>query len=105
MQNGAYSNAARIAVHTYPPPRRRGFCSGSWGTAKIQRLVLEFTVTRFGTVKDIVVLESEPPGVFDESAIQAAGKFKYKPTVEDGRPVEVPAVKNKIVYKLDDSLK
>lgn len=68
-------------------------------------VVLEFTVTRFGTVKDIVVLESEPPGVFDESAIQAAGKFKYKPTVEDGKPVEVSGVKNKIVYKLDDSLK
>ncbi len=58
---------------------RRGI--GGW-------VLLEFTVTATGSVTDVVVLDSEPPRTFDRVARRAVSRFKYRPRVEDGRPVE-----------------
>jgi len=65
-------------------------------------VIVEFTVTRQGTTKDIRVVESEPSGIFDRAAIQAAEKFKYKPRVIDGVPIEVPGVQNKITFEIEE---
>jgi periplasmic protein TonB len=65
-------------------------------------VLLEFTVTSTGAVKDPVVIESQPEGIFDNAAIQAALKFKYKPKVVDGQPVEVAGVRNLIKFELED---
>lgn len=63
-------------------------------------VVVEFTVTRTGTTKDVSVVESTS-SLFDRAAVDAAGKFKYKPRVIDGEPVEVPGVRNKITFVLE----
>lgn len=63
-------------------------------------VIVEFTVTRQGTVKDVVVVESTS-SVFERAAIEAASKFKYKPRVVNGEPIEVPGVQNKITFKLE----
>ena len=42
-------------------------------------VIVEFTVTKQGTTKDVRVAEAKPSGIFDRAAIQAARKFKYKP--------------------------
>jgi periplasmic protein TonB len=65
-------------------------------------VLLEFTVTSTGAVRDPVVIESQPEGIFDNAAIQAALKFKYKPKVVDGEPVEVAGVRNLIKFELED---
>src|SRR5210317_1411133 len=65
-------------------------------------VLLEFTVTRAGTVTDVRVLESEPPGIFDKAASEAASKFKYKPRVVDGEPIDVKGVPHKISFQLED---
>lgn len=65
-------------------------------------VIVEFTVTKSGTTKDIRVVESKPPGIFDKASLQAAAKFKYKPRVVDGQPIEVPGVQNKISFELED---
>jgi len=62
---------------------------------------LMFTVTPAGTVKDPVVLESTS-SLFDRAAIRAVLKFKYKPRVVDGEPVEVPGVKTRITFKIEE---
>jgi len=62
---------------------------------------LEFTVTTAGTVKDPLVLQSTSK-LFERAAIQAVLKFKYKPRVVDGVPVEVPGVKTRISFMLED---
>jgi protein TonB len=49
------------------------------------------------------VIESDPPSVFDSAAINAASKFKYKPKMVNGTPVEVPGVRNIIRFELDKS--
>lgn len=66
-----------------------------------------YTVTETGTTRDPVPIESEcitkdgkPTSVFDRASVKAALKFKYKPKVVDGKPVEVPGVKNRFNYVL-----
>lgn len=62
---------------------------------------LSFTVTTAGTVKDPIVLQSTS-SLFERAALRAVLKFKYKPRVVDGVPVEVPGVKTRISFQLED---
>jgi len=64
-------------------------------------VILEFTVTKNGSVANPVVIESDPPRVFDSAAIKAALKFKYKPKIVNGDPVDVAGVQNKITFRLE----
>jgi len=63
-------------------------------------VIVEFTVTKSGAVKDVVVVEAEPKNIFNRAAMKAAAKFKYKPRVIDGEPIEVPGVQNKITFAI-----
>lgn len=65
-------------------------------------VLLEFVVTRTGGVRDPVVIESKPPGIFDRAAVNAALKFKYKPKVVNGEPIDVAGVRNRITFELQD---
>jgi len=65
-------------------------------------VLLEFMVTRTGAVRDPVVIEAKPPGIFDRAAKNAALKFKYKPKVVNGEPVDVAGVRNLIKFELAD---
>lgn len=62
---------------------------------------LSFTVTTAGTVRDPIVLFSTS-SLFERAATRAVLKFKYKPRVVDGVPVDVPNVKTRISFKLED---
>lgn len=62
---------------------------------------MQFTVTTTGTVKDPVVIFSTS-SLFERAAIRAVLKFKYKPRVVDGVPVEVPGVKTRISFQIED---
>ena len=61
---------------------------------------LAFTVTTTGTVRDPVVIQSTS-SLFERAAIRAVLKFKYKPRVVDGVPVDVPNVKTRITFKIE----
>ena len=65
-------------------------------------VIVEFTVTKSGTTRDIRVVEAVPPGIFDKASIRAASRFKYKPRVIKGQAIEVEGVQNKITFELDD---
>ena len=62
-------------------------------------VIVEFTVTTNGSVRDVSVVESTST-LFERAASEAALKFKYKPRVIDGQPVEVPGVRNKITFEI-----
>jgi protein TonB len=65
-------------------------------------VVVEFSVTDRGTVRDARVIEAVPDnGMFDAAALAAVEKFKYKPRVIDGAAVEVTGVRNKITFRLE----
>ncbi|MDH3373801.1 MAG: energy transducer TonB [Gammaproteobacteria bacterium] len=62
---------------------------------------LSFTVTTAGTVRDPVVIFSTS-SLFERAALRAVLKFKYKPRVVDGVPVDVPNVKTRISFQIED---
>lgn len=62
---------------------------------------MSFTVTATGTVKDPIVMFSTS-SLFDRAATRAVLKFKYKPRVVDGQPVEVVGVKTRITFKIEE---
>lgn len=66
-------------------------------------VLLSFTVTETGSVIDPVVIEAEPPGVFDGAAQRAVLRFKYRPRVENGMPISVPNVQHLITFKIDEN--
>ena len=61
---------------------------------------MSFTVTTAGTVRDPVVIFSTS-SLFERAALRAVLKFKYKPRVVDGVPVDVPNVKTRITFKIE----
>ncbi|MFM1896181.1 MAG: hypothetical protein RLZZ385_1255 [Pseudomonadota bacterium] len=52
---------------------------------------LLFLVTAEGTVEDPIVLKSEPPEVFDNAARDAALRWRFRPMMRDGQPIDVQA--------------
>jgi protein TonB len=60
-----------------------------------------FTVTETGSVTDPVVLFSTS-SLFERAAERAVLKFKYKPRVVDGVPVQVPNVKTRITFQIEE---
>ena len=62
---------------------------------------LSFTVTAAGTVRDPIVMFSTS-SLFERAATRAVLKFKYKPRVVDGIPVDVPNVKTRITFRIED---
>lgn len=65
-------------------------------------VIVEFTVTKTGAVRDPRVVEYEPSTIFNKAALAAALKFKYKPRIVNGEAIEVHGVLNKITFKLED---
>ncbi len=61
---------------------------------------LSFTVTAAGTVRDPLILFSTS-SLFERAATRAVLKFKYKPRVVDGIPVDVPDVKTRITFRIE----
>ena len=55
-----------------------------------------------GRKAGVLVVYSQPNGIFDRSALRAAAKFKYKPQIRDGEAIEVPGINNMIIFKIED---
>jgi len=64
--------------------------------------IVEYTVTKSGSIRDPRPVDCEPSGVFERASVKAAEKFKYKPRVVDGEPIEVAGVQNKFTYELEN---
>jgi len=64
----------------YPRAARRRNVTGS--------VDVSFTVTTDGRVRELTVLQSDPPGTFDESAIDAVRQWRFAPVIENGVAVE-----------------
>src|SRR5215468_11118080 len=64
-------------------------------------VVVEFTISTAGTVKDANVVASEPGTVFDRAAVNAVRKWKYNPKMVDGKPVERPGMKVRLDFNME----
>lgn len=88
--DGEYLPIVKVAPQ-YP---RRALARGLEG-----EVLVSYTVTRQGTVRDPVVVQSTN-SVFDRAAVDSASRYKYKPRVVDGQAVEVPNVQTVIKFEL-----
>jgi protein TonB len=73
-------------------------------TADIARKASGYVVVRFdvgdnGRVSNVEVVESTPPGVFDDAALSAVRKWVYEPRKENGVPV-VSQAKARLVFDM-----
>jgi TonB family protein len=81
----------RGAPPDYPPNALQQRVVGS--------VMVEFTVNTKGEPRDIHVVESTPPQVFDQAAINAVRHWRYAPMIVNGSAVEVP-VKTRMRFEL-----
>ena len=63
-------------------------------------VTMEFIVNADGTVRNVRIVAANPPGVFEQAAITAALKWKFKPKVINGKAVEQKGVQP-MVFKLE----
>ena len=65
--------------------------------------VVEYTVTRNGTIRYPVIVEDQcTSSLFHKASLDAVRKFKYKPRVIDGEAIEVPGVQNRFTYEISE---
>ena len=93
-----YYTAREVDVHPralgqvvpdYPAEADRRRVSG--------KLLLQLKLQADGRVSDLQVLKASPPGVFDESALQAFRSARFAPAQKNGRPVRA-LVQIEVVY-------
>jgi len=86
---------ARLIKHVsaeYPP---RAASRGIEGVVDVA-----FTVSTDGSVSDAAVVHSDPPDVFNHSAITAVSRWKYEPKTVNGVPVEA-RIQTRLQFKMD----
>lgn len=62
--------------------------------------LVAFTVNENGGVEDPVVLDAEPPGVFNSASLRAVSRFKFNPRTENGQAVKTPGVQYLFTFRL-----
>ncbi len=62
---------------------------------------MQFTVTKTGEVIDAVATECSS-SVFKNSSIKAVLKWKYKPRVINGEPIDSPGVLTRLTYQFEE---
>jgi len=84
-----------VRVNPRYPPRAQSRGIEGW-------VHLRFTITPQGTVDDVTIVDADPKGYFERSAKRAVGKYKYKPKIEDGKPVSRTGVELVLTFDLED---
>lgn len=89
--DGEYLPIVRVAA-VYP---RRALQRGIEGFVDV-----EFIVTKQGSVRDPKVVQASPEGIFEQAAMDATLKYKYKPRVVNGEAMEVSGVEVRVTFEI-----
>lgn len=63
-------------------------------------VLLEFAISKLGQAIDPIVVDADPPGTFNRSALNAVRKWKYRPMIEDGQPAIRHGVRQIISFEI-----
>jgi protein TonB len=79
---GSYSQGLVVLSRVLPryPPRAEARGIEGW-------VLLEITVTPAGTVSDAKVVDASPKEIFDQAALEAIRRWRFKPAFREGRTV------------------
>jgi protein TonB len=64
-------------------------------------VLVEFTITAAGTVRDARVIDASPKGYFEDAALKAIGRWRYNPKVQEGVAVERIGVRVRLSFNLE----
>jgi protein TonB len=64
-------------------------------------VIVQFTVTREGRAKDVVILDAQPKGLWDRETTRGVSNWRLQPALKDGKPIETTGVKRKIIFELE----
>jgi protein TonB len=64
------------------------------------RVLVEFTISKSGSVKNPKVIAYEPSKIFNSAALKAVSQWKYNPKIEDGKAVEQHGIRIAIPFVL-----
>jgi protein TonB len=65
-------------------------------------VIVQFTITATGMVKDVIVVDAKPKGIFDDAAVRAVQRWRYNPKVEEGVAVERVGVQTMLTFHLEE---
>ena len=68
------------------------------------KVTVQFVLTKEGTVRDPVILESSPADVFDQAAIETVTQYTFKPGTKGGEAVDA-IVRLPIAFQLSENVK
>ncbi len=87
------ARATQVTTPVYPQSARSRGLSGY--------VLLELTINERGMISDVIVLKSEPQGVFDQASIDAVKKWTFSPAMNEGKVV-MSKIKQKVNFELDN---
>lgn len=85
--------AKRRGAPKYPPAAERSGIEGS--------VVVEFGLTPEGHTRDIKVVESTPPGVFDDAAVDAVRDWRFEP-INAQDAARLPRSSVRLAFRIGD---
>ena len=95
----AVSDARMPIPFLTPPPEypQRALARGVEGW-----VLVSFTIAASGAVADPMVVDADPPGVFDAAALRAVMRYRYRPQIVAGVPTPTPGMLLRIHFELED---
>lgn len=63
-------------------------------------VILKFDIDEEGATDNIVIVDSKPEGVFDDSAYTALKQWQFKPAISNGKPLRQSGLLVQLDYKL-----
>jgi len=83
-----------VRINPDYPPRAQSRGVEGW-------VLIQFTITAAGTVRDAKVIDSSPRGYFEEAALKAIARWRYNPKVQEGVAVERVGVQVKLSFNME----
>jgi TonB family protein len=78
-------NAGSLVLAHYAPPT---FPAGALQRRLSGWVDVQFVVKSDGLVSDVIIMGAEPVGIFEQAAVDAVKKWRYKPAQRDGHAVD-----------------
>ena len=93
---GGYSQPMQLIQAVGPEYPEQAKAAGVQGWVKVR-----YDIGDDGVVENLVLVTSDPPGVFDAAALAAVAQWRYRPATLDGAPVRVSGVVSTLRFALD----
>jgi len=83
-----------VRINPDYPPRAQNRGIEGW-------VLVEFTITAAGTVRDPRVIDASPKGYFEDAALKAISRWRYNPKVQEGVAVERIGVRVRLSFNME----